>query len=260
MRLSGMRILLAEDNPTNQMVAMQMLDTLGASVALAQDGVEALEIARRTAFDLMLIDIEMPRLSGIEVIRDIRAAEPPMSEMPLIALTAYVMREHREPIMAAGADGIIAKPIVSIDDFADEILRLAARRGHSRPGMAGQERSIVSDIGDGLIDRTIFNQLADSIGPEAMSELLERVGEDLGAAGDRARKGMETGDFGEVRAATHIMTSVAGAIGATGLLEASRRTNKAAHCEDGATVAAEGAEMMTLLERVCAHVGPHLLR
>ena len=104
MTLSGLHILLAEDNPINQLVASQMLESLGASVVIAEDGAEALEIVGREAFDLMLVDIEMPRVSGIEVLRTVRGSSGPIAGMPMIALTAYVMREHRAAVDAAGAD------------------------------------------------------------------------------------------------------------------------------------------------------------
>ena len=108
MTLSGLRVLLAEDNPTNQLVAAQMLESLGASVLLAEDGAEALEIVAREPFDVMLVDIEMPRVSGIEVLRTVRGLSGPIAEVPMIALTAYVMREHRAAIDAAGADDSLA--------------------------------------------------------------------------------------------------------------------------------------------------------
>ncbi len=128
MTLSGLRVLLAEDNPTNQLVAAQMLESLGASVVLAADGAEALEIVAREPFDVMLVDIEMPRVSGIEVIRTVRELSGPIAEVPMIALTAYVMREHRAAIDAAGADGVIAKPILSIEQFGADIRRFMQRR------------------------------------------------------------------------------------------------------------------------------------
>ena len=77
MTLAGMNILLAEDNPTNQMVAVQMLESLGAEVTLASDGAEALGILGQREFDVALIDIEMPRISGIDLIRRVRAEPGP---------------------------------------------------------------------------------------------------------------------------------------------------------------------------------------
>ena len=113
--LSGLTILVAEDNETNQILVRQMLEGMGARMVLARDGQEALDLLAQTPVDIALIDIEMPRLSGIEVMQRLRARAG--FDTPLIALTAYVMRENREAIYAAGADGVIAKPIGSVASF-----------------------------------------------------------------------------------------------------------------------------------------------
>ncbi|MHA1128450.1 MAG: ATP-binding protein, partial [Alphaproteobacteria bacterium] len=112
--LSHLNILLAEDNVTNQLVVTQMLKSMGAKFQVASDGVEMLAMFEREEFDVVLLDIEMPRKSGLEVLREIRARDDVKSGIPMIALTAYVMPEHREKIVAAGADGVIAKPIAGI--------------------------------------------------------------------------------------------------------------------------------------------------
>ena len=217
----------------------------------------------------MLIDIEMPRLSGVEVIRRIRAASPPLCNVPIVALTAYVMREHREPIVEAGADGIIAKPIVSIDAFADDVLRfIVQRRAAASYTDIGVEvapinraESPITSVSCGeLIERATLVELAKSIGPEAMDELMNRVFEDLGSAGDQVMRGLAAGDLLEVRRATHIMISVAGAIGALPLLQSSQRLNEAAHDADLEEVQAESGRMIELLERVRAIVHPQLVR
>lgn len=254
MKLPGLTVLLAEDNVTNQMVATQMLQALGAEVTLAEDGAVALEIAAQQDFDLMLVDIEMPRVSGIDVIRHLRASPPPKCQMPIIALTAYVMREHREPIEAAGVDGIIPKPIISIDQLARDIHSMMAARhalnqptsavspfAPARAGLPCNGSAIVSDIYDGL---------ADAIGPKAMAELVIRVGEDLGAAGRQVGQGLGAGDLEAVRAGTHIIVSVAGAIGAVRLQHASQALNTAAHRGDRATLDRDGPVMMALLDQV----------
>ncbi len=132
--LSGLRVLLAEDNPTNQMVASQMLRALNAEVTVCADGVEALERFDQGPVDLVVVDIEMPRLSGLDVIRAIRARSDARAQVPIVALTAYAMREHRERIAAAGANGLISKPVTSVE---------ALRRGlaaHLRPRGAPRGR------------------------------------------------------------------------------------------------------------------------
>lgn len=246
MKLSCMKVLLAEDNPTNQLVAMRMLEALGAEVTLAEDGAQALEIAGRAAFDFMLVDIEMPRVSGIDVIRRIRARPAPEGETPIIALTAYVMREHREPILSAGADGIIPKPIVSIEQLGDDILAMVA----TRRGRGGGAANRVTPPSGAAIDMAVFSRLSESIGTEAMATLLTQASTDLESAGGAVARALPGADLGEVRAASHIVVSVAGVVGATGLQTAAAALNRAAGAGDRAAVERDAPGMLELIASV----------
>jgi CheY-like chemotaxis protein len=225
MHLSGLDILLAEDNPTNQMVAVQMLETLGAVVILAADGEEALRLAKERRFDLALIDIEMPSLSGLEVIRHLRAGPPPQSQMPLIALTAYVMREHREAIDEAGADGVIAKPILSIEKLAEDILGMVA----ARHGRSGGPAEIRAAGGVERFDAGVLDGLAGSLGQSAMPSLIERIEADLVALRAEVLAALPRCDTQALRLATHSLMSIAGQVGANRLQERARCLNSAAH-------------------------------
>ncbi|MDH3666921.1 MAG: response regulator [Paracoccaceae bacterium] len=245
--LDGLRVLLAEDNPTNQMVATQMLESLGASVTIANDGAEALEIVETGDFDLILVDIEMPRVSGIELLRRLRARGDSLAEKPMVALTAYVMREHRAAIAAAGADGVIAKPILSIEQFGSEIRRYMHKRpapsakppGH--PGASVHGTDAAGPNADALavpvIDRGIYDTLAETIGPTAMDELLEKVVSDTQNALDRLIHAEDPLDLDEIRAVSHILISVAGAIGGQRVQDAAKAVNAAAQQADNAATA-----------------------
>lgn len=245
-RLKGMSILLAEDNVTNQLVATQMLETLGAEVDIAADGAIALERLGERAYDVLLIDIEMPRVSGLDVIRAIRADEGPLSEALVIALTAYAMQEHREKIAGAGADGLIAKPITSIRQFGADILSLMDGRAAKAAAAAPAPGAV--------IEMMIFESLATSIGEEAMAELLARIETDLKTAKTDIATAASCGDTDLMAEASHILISVAGAVGAVRLQRQSERLNRLAHDDegDGATVLAE--EALPELDGVIAFV------
>jgi CheY-like chemotaxis protein len=254
MALMGLRILLAEDNPTNQLVATQMLESLGAEVTLAVDGAAALEILARQCFDAALIDIEMPRVSGVDLIRTVRAKSGPSAEMPMIALTAYVMREQRTAIEQAGADGIIAKPILSIEKFGQEILGFMRQRHRRQEVAAGPGPAatapIVADI-----DRAVFDQLWSSFDSSGRDELKARVLEDIGAAADSVAAALVERDLTRLRAATHVLVSVAGVIGAQKLHCLARRLNSAGHAGDESLLEADGAELVREAKRVLDFVG-----
>ena len=258
MKLGGLRILLAEDNATNQMVAMQMLQSLGAEDTLAADGAEALDALEREPFDVGLIDIEMPRVSGTEVIRRVRAGPGPAREMPLIALTAYVMREHRAAIDEAGADGVIAKPILSIEQLGEDILAFAAPRFHG----AGQATAPAApapaeggeDEGPPAIDRQVCEALLDSVAPGTRVELLARIEEDLLAAREEVTRGRAARDPLPLRRGSHVIVSVAGAIGANALQLLADRLNSAAHGGDPGDMDTDAAAILDELDRVVEFV------
>ncbi|WZO96191.1 response regulator [Isosphaeraceae bacterium EP7] len=128
----GLRILLAEDNPVNQVVASRMLEKLGHSVVLASDGRSAINALRLGGFSLALIDIQMPLMDGLEAIAAVRAGERGTGHrLPAIALTAHAMKGDRERCLAAGFDGYLPKPVRK-----DELIR-ALEELAATPALAG---------------------------------------------------------------------------------------------------------------------------
>jgi two-component system, sensor histidine kinase and response regulator len=107
-----LRILLAEDNAVNRLVAVRLLEKQGHSVDVACDGRQAVDALARGKFDLALLDVQMPELDGFEVAAAVRAQEEGTGQrLPLVALTAHAMQGDRERCLAAGMDGYVTKPI-----------------------------------------------------------------------------------------------------------------------------------------------------
>ena len=109
-RLSNAHILVAEDNPFNQQVVVELLQAMNATVTLASNGLEVLEWLTKAQFDLVLMDVQMPEMDGYEATRHIRS-QPELLNMPIIALTANAVAEGRERCLAVGMDDFIVKPI-----------------------------------------------------------------------------------------------------------------------------------------------------
>ncbi|MCA3693751.1 ATP-binding protein [Aquidulcibacter sp.] len=107
----ALRILVAEDHPTNQKIVSLFLSTMGWSLAMANDGVEALEMAALEEFDVILMDMQMPNMDGLEATRRLRATSGYTQHVPIIALTANAMDHHRAAFMEAGADAFVPKPL-----------------------------------------------------------------------------------------------------------------------------------------------------
>jgi signal transduction histidine kinase/ActR/RegA family two-component response regulator len=105
------RVLVAEDNPVNQRVAVRMLERLGLHADVAKDGLAAIRCLSRRSYDLVLMDCQMPELDGFEATAQIRATEEPGRRTPIIAMTASAMHGDRERCLAAGMDDYVAKPV-----------------------------------------------------------------------------------------------------------------------------------------------------
>jgi CheY-like chemotaxis protein len=121
------RVLLVEDNPTNRMVISKLLQALGITVETAEDGEAGVAAAARGGFDLVLMDIQMPGMDGMEATRRIRALGGPISETPVVAITANVMADQKSGYVAAGMNGVVSKP-VSAAALLSEITRVAESR------------------------------------------------------------------------------------------------------------------------------------
>ena len=107
----SLRILLAEDNLVNQRVAMSMLGKMGHRITLATNGLEALDQWRQGDFDLILMDVQMPEMTGLQATMQIRREETVGAHVPIVAMTASAMSEERDRCLAAGMDDFISKPV-----------------------------------------------------------------------------------------------------------------------------------------------------
>lgn len=105
------RLLLVEDNPISQKVEKKLLGDIGYEVEVVANGFDAIEAAKTSTFDLILMDVEMPEMDGLTATHKIRTLEPPASKVPIIAVTAHSSMKDREKCLAAGMNDYIAKPI-----------------------------------------------------------------------------------------------------------------------------------------------------
>jgi CheY-like chemotaxis protein len=122
--LAGQRLLVAEDNPVNRLIITALLQRLGAEVVEAEDGEEAIRMAREQAgrLDAVLMDLHMPKVDGLKATQMLRA-DPATARLPIHAFTAAVLDQERQAALAAGMNGFIAKPVAE-----DEVIRVLGRR------------------------------------------------------------------------------------------------------------------------------------
>ena len=123
--MSEKKILLVEDNPVNRRLAEFLLRSQGYDVRAAATGVEALEMLEKERPDLIVMDIQLPGMDGLEVTRKLKE-QPATADIPVVAVTSYAMKGDREKALAAGCAGYVTKPI----DKKIFIEEVAARLGH----------------------------------------------------------------------------------------------------------------------------------
>ena len=133
--LAGLCVLVVDDNRTNRIVGTKSLEALGAEAVAVDSGPAAIEAVGRENFDLILMDINMPGMDGLEATRRIRALGGDAAKIPVIALTADVMGHHQNAYLAAGMDGMVPKPF-SPAQLVEEIARLAEAENAGEAGPA----------------------------------------------------------------------------------------------------------------------------
>lgn len=214
--LLNRHLLIADDSETGRLLLTQLLTSQGAQVTAAADGLQAIDHLKRSRFDALLVDIEMPQMSGLEVIRHIRSQPGPLARLPILAITAYQLRANKTAILAAGADGLLCKPVLDAQNLA-EVLGQVLRRNLTPHHPAPQ------------VEPGQFQELLQMAGPKMAAELLDHLQKDLRAAERGLLAASHGPDWQEVRRQTHVMIALAGTAGASFLHQLAQAINTLAH-------------------------------
>ena len=183
-------ILIIEDNPENLDLMTYLLTAFGYTVLKATDGEQGLFRAKQERLDLILCDLQMPKLDGFKVIQKIRD-EPQLATLPVLAVTAYAMRDDCEKVMSAGFDGYIEKPIVP-EDFVSQVetfLNADLRSGAVLPVSNTQQRK--SEPGGRAVRATILAVDDRQVNLNLVRSILEPFGYKVIAV-DTVKEGLRT--------------------------------------------------------------------
>lgn len=208
-----LRVLVAEDNPVNQLVAERILISFGCTVVKVSNGQEAVEAVVREPFDLVLMDVQMPEMDGMEATRLIRAMPDQRASLPIVAMTAHAMKGDRERFLASGMDHYISKPF-----HKDELYFLVKSLGVSTGRGSGAVATPIPKSGislEGLLkamggDETLLRGACDLFGeltPGLLAELGEALKNSCGADAERLARNLKASlDSVGAREASELVT------------------------------------------------------
>ncbi len=206
-----LRILLAEDNPVNQKLALRLLGRMGYRADMAANGIEALQSLRRQPYDVILMDVQMPEMDGLEATRALWREWPAEQRPRIIAMTANVMQEDREECLAAGMDDFIGKPI--------RVEELVAALNKSQP--LPPLHTLPATPSSPPLDPSAIERLRELAGGEAafMAEMIDTFLADAPGLLAQMRQSLEQRDAATFRRAAHTLKSNSRDFGATVLSE-----------------------------------------
>jgi CheY-like chemotaxis protein/HPt (histidine-containing phosphotransfer) domain-containing protein len=258
-----LRILLAEDHPTNQKLALTMLARLGYRADVAANGLEVIEALERQAYDVILMDVQMPEMDGLETSRHIRQIWAADQGPHIIAMTANAMQGDQEACLAAGMDDYVSKPI-RVEALINALNRCRPavnQQDQSIPGQAGEPESQAeapltsyqSDSGNPL-DMAALDQLRELVGGDeaALGELIDSFLTETPLLLVKLRLALAAEDAAGLRMAAHTLKSSSKDFGALTLAALSQELEDMGKAGSLAEAAGRVAQLETEYEPVKA--------
>jgi hypothetical protein len=207
-----LKVLLAEDNPTNRHVATRMLTRMGHTVDAVENGAQAISASASADYDLILMDVMMPEVDGLTATRSIRAGAPPRCNIVIIGLTANAQPADREACLAAGMNDFVTKPVTL------ERLRAALEQAPVAAAALPDQTATLS--GTVTLDGAFLHRLSQEIDIDGVTEMVRIFLEDAPARMVAIRRAVAAGANQTVRREAHALAGAASNVGLTRLSEA----------------------------------------
>jgi len=244
-----MRILLAEDNEVNRRLAMRLLEKRGCTIVVAVNGVEALAAVEREKIDLVLMDVQMPEMDGLEAMRAIREKEKVSGKhLPIISVTAHVMKGDREKCIEAGADDYVPKPLQPGELFA------AIERVRSGSRQNEETRAAEPAATDDLNPTELLERVQGD--RELLAEIVQLFDDGLPAILRGLHESIARNDTAEFARAGHTLKGSVGNFGRQAAYRAVEQMEGFAKENDMAQAAATLRIVESELERLQAALEP----
>ena len=244
-----LRVLLVEDNPANQKLATYILQDRGHVVEIAEDGQEAVGLTRQNRYDVILMDVQMPGMNGLEATAAIRDREDGDSRVPIIAMTAHAMRGDRDRCLAAGMDGYLSKP-VNAQEMIGLVERLArgtgpmAEAATATPIPAAMSPRVTAVVFDPEVALSrCFNS------QDMVREMIQCFFGEVGSLFPQMHVALEKGDLEEVGRLGHRMKGTVVYLGAESAKQAALRVER--FCRSSGGTPAEAEVAINALEQEC---------
>jgi signal transduction histidine kinase/DNA-binding response OmpR family regulator len=207
----ALNILVAEDNAINQQLITTLLRKWGHRVTIVDSGMAAVTAAAGGDFDIVLMDLQMPGMSGIEAAQRVRKIAGKRGQVPMIALTAHVLSSIRDEVLAAGMQDHVTKPI-DPDALAAAIVRLVPRSAEKAPAAQVAEKQEMLST---ALNHAVLMRLEDQIGRDDVSELAAMLLEQTPDRLAEIHRTLAAGDAAAARRMAHDIASTAGNLGIT---------------------------------------------
>jgi signal transduction histidine kinase/DNA-binding response OmpR family regulator len=209
-----LHVLLVEDNKINRTFALALLTKAGHRTDIAENGLQAVDAVARADYDVILMDIQMPEMDGIQATRRIREMPTPKCNVPIIALTAHALAGAREEYIAAGMDDYLSKPVnpaallAKLGEIAE---KLPPARHESAPGASPESPALSDLLAKAGIETAALDTLDSVMTPAEASEFVEAFRAELAT---RMSRMIETDSVETLAADAHALISTAGNVGA----------------------------------------------